>query len=607
MISLLPFLLSLVFNIILVPIVRKYSLKTGHVNHPRDDRWNQNPVANLGGIAIFSSFIMSLIIFDLINRVMLKDLYEFRIQWDLLLGSVVVFLLGLYDDFKTLSPPQKLIGQIMAASVVIYGGYTTQFFSPRIENVVLAQIPNIILTFIWIIGITNAINLIDNMDGLAGGISLIAALFLSYFFLTAGNTNLGFLTVSIAGSVLGFLIFNFPPASIFMGDSGSLFLGFTLAVMAIARQPQASNVLAVMGVPTLIFLIPIIDTSMVFFTRILRGASPVKGGKDHTSHRLVAFGFSERKVLLILFGVAILSGLVAAQLESIRYWYSLVIVPVLVLTFALFTAYLGGLKVVDTPNIPQREKAIPRIIGDLTYRIRILEIILDFFLIGIAYYLAFLFRFNFNMNEERLEIFVNTLPIALFGVYFSFIIFGIYKLVWKYASIEDLWRYFQACLGGVLVVWLILEVLFPDGIFISRLFLIFFFLLIIGLALSRSSFRFLQMLSNRQPKPDNMNILIFGAGDSGELALIWSMVTLKSKYRPVGFIDEDPIMLGRQIHGLPILGNIELLPKIIQAKKISGIVISSAYSKNDLQVIEINKVCQNENCWVKHLKIELID
>ena len=147
--------------------------------------------------------------------------------------SIFIFFLGWYDDVKHISPPAKLIGQIIAAAIVISLGYTTHFFTPKISNNLVAQLPNTVLTFIWLVGITNAINLLDNMDGLAGGISFITTLLLGYLFWRAGNYSLVLVCAAISGSLIGFLIFNYPPASIFMGDSGSMFLGFTLACLAI--------------------------------------------------------------------------------------------------------------------------------------------------------------------------------------------------------------------------------------------------------------------------------------------------------------------------------------------------------------------------------------
>ncbi|MEJ2352486.1 MAG: MraY family glycosyltransferase [Anaerolineales bacterium] len=286
--------IALFSSLLLVPLIRRSSVRWGYVTDPREDRWHTKPTSALGGIGIFGAFLLSLLGVSLLYR------DGFEIQWGLLVGSGMVFLLGLYDDLKPITPPAKLVGQILAAAVVVFLGYTTKFFTPRIPNDTVAQIPNILLTFIWLVGITNAINLLDNMDGLAGGLSLITAGILAFFFWRVDNQSLLVVSIALGGSILGFLVFNFPPASIFMGDSGSLFLGFTLAVLAVARQPQASNVFAVMGVPTLLFLLPILDTILVTFTRILRGQSPTQGGRDHASHRLIAFGLSERQAVLAL-------------------------------------------------------------------------------------------------------------------------------------------------------------------------------------------------------------------------------------------------------------------------------------------------------------------
>ena len=429
------------FALFLIPLVKRLSFRWGRVAQPRDDRWHRNTTPTLGGVAIFLSFGISFLLLAWLSP------SELQIHWELLLIAALIFLLGLYDDFKRLSPQAKLIGQILVVILAISLGYTTNFFSPRIENVILAQFPNILLTFFWLVGITNAINLLDNMDGLAGGISLITALILSYFFWQSGDMVLLWVSLAISGSLLAFLIFNFPPASIFMGDSGSMFLGFMLALLAIARQPQASNVFAVMGVPTLLFLLPILDTALVTFTRLLRGQSPAQGGRDHTSHRLIAFGLSERQAVLTLYGVALLSGLLAAGLESIQYWLSLVVVPLVVISLALLVAYLGGLKILPGSSAAGKDKAITRIMLELTFKRRLFEVLLDFFIIGFAYYLAVLTRYGFAMDETHLSFYLNSLPAALAMAYIAFFVVGVYRGVWRYVDLNDLARYFQAAVA----------------------------------------------------------------------------------------------------------------------------------------------------------------
>jgi UDP-GlcNAc:undecaprenyl-phosphate GlcNAc-1-phosphate transferase len=525
----------------------------------------------------------------------------------LLAGSVIVFALGLYDDFRRLTPPAKLVGQILAATVAIFYGYTTNFFTPRIQNPILAQLPNIILTYIWLVGITNAINLLDNMDGLAGGISLITALILSFFFWDAGDLGLVTVSLALAGGVLGFLLYNFPPASIFMGDSGSLFLGFTLAVLAIARQPQASHVFAILGVPTLVFLLPILDTVLVTITRILRGESPAKGGRDHTSHRLIAFGLTERQAVLVLYGVALLSGLAALAVESLEYWLSLVFVPILVVLLALLTAYLGRMQVISaeqgSTTTAQSNKAFARIFGELAYRRRLFEIALDLILIGVAYYLAMLTAFGFSVNEALLDLFLRSLPLAYLAGYLSFFLNGVYRPVWEYLGVSDLINYIKATAGAALILTAAIAIFFSFDVIPVSVVLLFSGYLFIGLTATRSSFRILDALQ-KKPAPSHVErVLIYGADNSGELAARWILMNPQFGYRAIGFLDSDPFLTGRQIHGINILGGPEDIEAIFARERIDGLVITGE-APGSQQVDALIAACRTNGCWVRVLKLE---
>ncbi len=592
--NLFVFGLAFVLSVLLVPAVRWFSLRFGGISQPREDRWNKRPVPSLGGIGIFLAFSGSIL------AVSGFSIGWDEIPWGMLAGSLVMFTLGLYDDLKHMTPPAKLVGQILAATLVIFQGYTTNFFTPRLANHIIAQIPNIVLTYLWLVGISNAINLLDNMDGLAAGIAFIAAGFLSYFAWTSGNVGLLFVTLSLAGSILGFLIFNFPPASIFMGDSGSMFLGFTLAVVAIARQPRASNVFAVMGVPTLMFLLPILDTAFVTITRLLRGQSPAKGGRDHTSHRLIAFGLTERQAVTILYGVAVTAGIVGILIESLQYWLSLVLVPILVVSLALITAYLGGLKVVSTGAGPPRG-AITRLMVELTYKRRLLEIILDFFLIGIAYYLAFFTRYGLSMNDDTWGLYLATLPIAYGGAYLSFFLFGVYRGVWRYVGVGDLVNYIKAALGSVTLAAgvIFLQRGFPE--FSSMLLVLFGVYLFLGLAASRSSFRIMDQAYARQVHTLEQRILICGAGDAGEMAVRWISMNPQLGFRPVGFLDDDPFKSGRAIHGVEILGNLDHIESVLKNRQIDGVIIAMQMDGKIQRLIED---CRAQGLWVRTLRLD---
>ena len=289
-----------------MPVIRRLSVRFKLVSIPRDDRWSRKAIPILGGGGVFFGFVLA---------ILLTGREAAIAHPGLIMGAILMFGLGLWDDAKELSPTIKLIAQIMIAVLTVFSGYRTGFF----DNELL----NILMTVIWLVGITNALNLVDNMDGLAAGIAVIAAGFMALFFsLNPEDGALLIIIAALIGGVLGFLVFNFPPAKVFMGDSGSLLIGFTLASLAIARTPQASNVFAVLGVPALLFALPILDTTFVTVTRIMRGQSPARGGQDHTSHRLVAFGLSERQTVLVLYGVAGLSGVAGALLESFDYTLS---------------------------------------------------------------------------------------------------------------------------------------------------------------------------------------------------------------------------------------------------------------------------------------------
>ena len=591
------FALSFISSLILVPVVRWIGVKLGKIDQPRKDRWHERPIPTLGGTGIFLAFISGLVASLIWNSA------DGNREWGLLIGSGIVFCLGLIDDFKPLSPPTKLIGQILAAAVVIFLGYTTNFFTPRIPNTILAQVPNIILTFVWLVGITNAVNLLDNMDGLAGGIATITAAILALLFWRSGNISSMVLAMALCGSTLGFLVFNFPPAKIFMGDSGSQFLGFSLAVLAIARQPQASNVFAVLGVPTLLFLLPILDTTFVTITRLLQGRSPAQGGRDHTSHRLVAFGLSERQALVILYGVALIAGILGILIETLDYWLSLLLVPLLVIFLALFAAYLARVKVLSRA-MPARVGTINRWLVDLTYRRRLFEVILDFFVIGLAYYLAFWLNHGSANPDAILAKYLSSLPLSLASAYSTFFVFGVYRGMWRYVGVDDLLRYAKAAIAAVTIL-LLAQMLFIENPGIERgVYILYLLFLFFGLAATRSSFKIFDRISGQQSSLVGERILVLGGGDAGEMALRWILMNPGFGYKPVGILDSDALNVGRQIHGITILGGFEKLEAILKNNKINGIVVTSELRRSEGQYDKILSVCNQFGCWVRVLRLE---
>ena len=588
----LPLIIATVASLILVPVVRWVSFRTGKVAVPRVDRWHRQPTPTLGGIAIFAAFAIS--VFAVVTFMGGQSLISSR--WSILVSVLIMFGIGLFDDFRPISPPVKLGFQILAATIIIFfGNITIEFFRWPVAN--------ILLTFLWLVGITNAINLLDNMDGLAGGVALITTGFLAIFFWRTGYNDLLILAMALAGSLIGFLVFNFPPAKIFMGDSGSMFLGFTLAVLAIARRTQASNIFAIIGVPTLVFLLPILDTALVTITRILRGQSPVEGGKDHTSHRLVAFGLSERQAVLVLYGIAIISGLASIALEALDYDLSLVLIPILLIGLSLFVAYLAGIKVVSSGQEPTN--GITRLFVNLTFKRRIFELIFDLLLIGVCYYLAFWTRFGLNMTTTSMGLFLISWPIVLGVTYSAFYIFQVYRGVWKYIGVNDLVRYAGAAFVSGAVSWLLIRILLPGQPFTGDVFLLYILYLLIGLSASRSSFLVLDRFYNRKlSQKEKENVLLYGAEDAGEIALRWIERNPEIGYNVAGFLDDDALKWGSNIHGVNILGDLSKLEQHVREKQISGVIATTEMLLNSEQGTQLQATCRELGVWVRVLRLE---
>ncbi len=271
------------------PLAQRIAPHLGWVDRPSARKLHRKPMPLMGGIAIYTAFVLALILFG--------DRFYVRQVVGIFVGATVVSLMGLWDDKSRLSPGFKLLIQMLAAALLIATGVQVHLFQTSWLNV--------FLSLLWIVGLTNALNLLDNMDGLAGGIAAIAAGHFTLLATMSGQYLVGALAAALLGACLGFLIYNFNPASIFMGDSGSLFLGFVLAALGIKLRFPDNVYIVTWLVPPLVLAVPIFDTTLVFVSRLRRGLNPLTTpGKDHVSHRLIRLGFTQREAVLLLYLVA---------------------------------------------------------------------------------------------------------------------------------------------------------------------------------------------------------------------------------------------------------------------------------------------------------------
>jgi UDP-GlcNAc:undecaprenyl-phosphate GlcNAc-1-phosphate transferase len=430
----LPFIAGFLIALALVPVARMLAHRTNIVARPRNDRWHRGTIPLLGGVAMAGGLFFGAVVLSVADDIAVP-----------LSAAMAMFIIGLVDDALALKPTTKLIAQIGMAATMLYFGYRLNWLDSRLLDS--------ILTMVWIVGLTNAFNLLDNMDGLCAGIALIVASMLIAGLLGGAaaeraGPEVTFLLL-LAGSVAGFLVFNFPPASIFMGDSGALLLGFSLATLTLGHEgvrASRSDVVSIIAAPSFVLLIPIFDTTLVTATRLLSGRSPAMGGRDHSSHRLVAIGLSERSAVLVLYSLAAIGGVIGITLRSASDGVSLAAGGVFLLAMCGFAVYLAKVHVYE--KLPASE--VTPLWGEFLYKQRILEVLVDAALTGIAYYAVNQWYFDPEAYLGNAENFYRALPLVVAGQLVAFFIVGLYRNAWQYESLKDTVRITSGVLLGTI-------------------------------------------------------------------------------------------------------------------------------------------------------------
>jgi len=583
-IFLVPFTLSL----LITPGVRLFALKNGFVSYPRADRWHKHPTALLGGASIYIASVFTAFAAGAIN---LNNI-------GLCAGATFLFIIGLVDDKNRIKPYTKLFFQIIAACIAVFSGAIIRL---PVSN--LIAIP---LTLIWIVGVTNSFNLLDNIDGLAGGVAAISLMMIFFSSLILANNTLGIFSLALAGAALGFLPYNFNPAKIFMGDSGSMFLGYSLAVISISGTARhISNLFAVLLIPVFILSVPIFDTIFVMIGRRLSGKRVFEGGTDHTSHRLIALGLSPRKTVLLLYAISAVFGFIALFCSRLGFFVVSVIGFLAIVISLFFGAFLsdnvsynnGHMGYKKLQELRQRKTILDNM---LLYKRRIVEILLDLAFICIAYYSAYFLRFEgaaLQSNLHLAEISIIWLILIKISVFY---IFGLYRGVWKYISVSDLITVFKAVTLGSVFCVVIFTFLFRFQDFSRAVFFIDWLLLMFLVAGSRILFRVLGELFSRVRR-GGKNILIFGAGDAGELAVREIKRNKSLGYNLVGFIDDDPSKAGYRIQGVPVLGGRDSLEGFIHEHNIEEVIIAVS-SLDEQELKDIARICRA--CGVSYRRIK---
>lgn len=307
----------------LTPLSRQIALRLGVIDRPKQRNITKAPTPMMGGFAIYASFAISLLLFSLEQHI--GELAA------ILSGTAFLAFVGLLDDRYDLGIKIKLVAMTLATCILIISGIQIRLFhTPLIDYPV---------TILWVLTIMNAVNFLDNMDGLAAGVTAIAAGMFLLLGIHEDLTLVSGLAAALLGSAAGFLTYNFNPASTFMGDMGSLALGFVLAVLGIKLEFGAQPISVTWMIPIMVLALPIFDINLVVFTRIMEGRSPGEAGKDHTSHRLMSLGLSQRATLFILYCACLFFGamglLISRTSTSVAWWVGFTSLVVLGILFVL--------------------------------------------------------------------------------------------------------------------------------------------------------------------------------------------------------------------------------------------------------------------------------
>jgi UDP-GlcNAc:undecaprenyl-phosphate GlcNAc-1-phosphate transferase len=482
-------------------------------------------------------------------------------------GATLFWVLGLIDDRLGLRARSKLLAQFVIGSGVVSAGLSF--------NVVPWRPVNFALTVFWLVGITNAFNLIDNMDGLAAGVAIIIAVFRAA--LVQGYADEALLCGILAASAGGFLIFNFHPARIFMGDSGSMLLGFSLAALTVASPlPHTRGVVAALFYPALTFAYPIFDTTLVFLLRRAAGRPISVGNRDHSSHRLASVGLSERTIVMSLWTFTAVSAMLGLMLHSLPL-AAAALLALLVVFASLFGLFLATLPAYPLPpggSISQLHEARGRL-RSLRARIRVL---IDGAFAGIAVSCAFLLRFDLAPPPIQLHHLAVSIPVAAAVHTAASILNRIHRASWTYFDESEILAVLRASALSAAIacgclVWLVPE--YPRSI------AILYFILVVGIELSaRASLRMLRSLLVRA-EGLGRRVAVLGADADGEALVRYLRGSRRPPLAPVVFLDDRSERIGVRVAGLPVRGISGSMQALRNEFGVEAIVIPSGRSSHD--------------------------
>jgi UDP-GlcNAc:undecaprenyl-phosphate/decaprenyl-phosphate GlcNAc-1-phosphate transferase len=564
------FLLALALAAVLRRLARRY----GFVAQPRADRWHLQPTALLGGVALALGFSIPVL-----------ACAPIREAGPIVGLGLLIAGLGLIDDVRRVNPGAKLAFETVVAAAALGLGYRLGWTgSITVDS---------LLTLVWLVGLANAFNLLDNMDGLAAGVAAIGSTAYLVLALTHGTAADGVMFASLVGATLGFLVLNFHPASMFMGDAGSLFLGFTVALLAVKLGPSVgAGGFSAVVIPVAVLSVPIFDTTLVTFLRSVAGRSLAAGGRDHSSHRLVALGLPERQAVLVLYGCAATAGAAGLSAFYLDISHANIVVGLFVVGLTFLGVRLGQVRVYS-PG--EHAGATPVLLDAIHSSSRVFEVLIDVCVITLAYYTAYRLRFNDGQFRHFFPTFARSLPVVVATTVVSLWWTGAYRQHRQVFDALDTRGLLQATVLAMIGSVTAVSYFFRFEGYSRSVFAIAGGVMFLLLLAGRASFGIVGRVTARDGRATRRAV-IYGVGDAGVAAVREARAQPVDAY-VMGFVDDDPLLEGRTIHGVRVIGGYDRLLELIDTHQIDGIVLSDP-TLDAARLAALGAACQNAGVFL---------
>lgn len=577
--------------LLLTPLTAALARWVGAMDEPGQRRVHIGRIPRLGGLAVFAAFVGAIGLGLLADRLLFDVFWGNKWPWGWLLGgALVVVACGAADDVWTLGPLPKFCFQIVAGTMVLAAGRGITLVTNPLTGASMAfGLLAVPLTVLWVVGITNAFNLIDGLDGLAVGVALIASGTLFLVSLAGGRVEVALLAVTLAGALTGFLYYNFNPASVFLGDCGSLLVGYLLSVLSIQASQKGATAVVIL-VPILALGLPIMDALLAMIRRLLRAlrvvrpdedrneyrflvvgpTSMFRADRDHIHHRLLAMGLTHRRAVLLLYSVCIgLSGL-AFLAVSLRGANTAIMVALVAVASYVGVRKLGYREV----EVLRRGTLLPLFELPVFSR-RLFHACVDAGFVATAYAAALLITSQGGWERGVHDYLLRSVIVFVTLKLAVFVALGVYQRSYRYTGFADVIALLKSVVlaecAAVAAVGLLyglprhgLPALLLDWYFSATL--------VIG---ARVSFKLLEAIAQGHGEAAASPVLIYGCGSGGTALLREIEQNPKLGYRAIGFIDDSPGLHGRSINGVPVLGAVDDLTELMAQHGIREVIVST--------------------------------